>query len=473
MRHSQLAKEIARVDGSSPSRSIGKHLKMASSPFVFFRGTAQLFYSDVYNGVISTPDNLQNIPLTSVVGDCHLSNFGFLTEEGSHGDTVIFSPNDFDDACVGRAEWDILRLLTSLSLTQVHCEGVANGTYRFDDIDTSKPVISKNAVTEAQQTLLSTYINTCENVTADASVIYDAVDYRPDKSPSKIAKLYDKAAMRSAGGDAFTTKSALARAVTFNDDPLTFKANRGKFTPLNAKEYQELYNAFAPFMDDTVVDIVKRENAGTGSVNMDRFYFLVGPRKPHTAESFSQCHIVEVKQQREAAPLHHFKSLCPVNLLNPAHLTARSQRRMQRHADLILDEAIYNDKHFLIRSRHHAKVGITPEDVAMGNKAVNGGFNYVAELCGYTLALAHCRGDRRSTRFANAAASVLTEERDNLVAIANQYAELVQSDYTWFCETIAKAQTGFKLTWRIKPPKDIHDSVTYTGNAPHITQLIF
>ncbi|WP_420933035.1 DUF2252 family protein [Alteromonas sp. A081] len=41
-----------------------------------------------------------------------MSNFGFLTEKGSHGDTVIFTSNDFDDACVGRAHWDIIRLLT-------------------------------------------------------------------------------------------------------------------------------------------------------------------------------------------------------------------------------------------------------------------------------------------------------------------------------------------------------------------------
>ncbi|WP_269519635.1 DUF2252 family protein [Alteromonas sp. BMJM2] len=437
MRNSRLAQDIARIDGSTPSRTIGKHIKMASSPFVFFRGSAQLFYSDVYNGVISLPDNLNAIPLTSIVGDCHLSNFGFLTEEGSHGDTVIFSPNDFDDACVGRAHWDIIRLLTSFALSQIHCEGIVSGVYVDNDVDATKPVISKNDVINAQHTFLSAYIETCRRVTEDESVINEAVNWRPEKVATKLAKLYDKAVLRSANGSAFTTKSALARAVVFNNDILSFNANSPKFTPLTDKQYSELYNAFAPFMDDSVVDIVRREDAGTGSVNLDRFYFLVGPQKPHTSVSFSHCHIVEVKQQREAAPLHHFASLCPVNQLNPAHLTARSQRRMQRNPDLILDEAIFENKHYLIRSRHHAKVGISPEDVVMGKKATQGGFDYFAELCGYTLALAHCRGDRRSTRFATAACNLLPDAREQMVTASNEYANKVLDDYAYFCGELA------------------------------------
>jgi uncharacterized protein (DUF2252 family) len=40
MRNSRLTQDIARIDGSTPPRAIVKRLKMASSPSVFFRGTA-------------------------------------------------------------------------------------------------------------------------------------------------------------------------------------------------------------------------------------------------------------------------------------------------------------------------------------------------------------------------------------------------------------------------------------------------
>uniref|UniRef100_UPI0030DDAED6 DUF2252 family protein n=1 Tax=uncultured Alteromonas sp. TaxID=179113 RepID=UPI0030DDAED6 len=42
-----LNQEIAKIDGTRPSSHLAKHLKMALSPFVFYRGSAQLFYADL------------------------------------------------------------------------------------------------------------------------------------------------------------------------------------------------------------------------------------------------------------------------------------------------------------------------------------------------------------------------------------------------------------------------------------------
>ena len=427
-----ISEEIKRIDNHAPSRSLPKHTKMAHSPFVFYRGSAQLFYADIKAGLINFPKECDSLPLTSVMGDCHTSNFGFLTEEGSHGDTVIFSPNDFDDACVGKAQWDILRYLVSLQLAQLHCSGIVQGKYFGEDFDTTKPVVTHQQVISAQHAFIKRYVATCKRVIEDASTLNEAIDYCPDDVPSKLAKLYKKAKARSAGGEDFTVKSALAKAVSFNGTTLGFKPNNEKFETLSEGEYKTLHEAFAPYMDDSIVDIVKRLNAGTGSVNMARYYFLVGPSKPHSETSFAHCHIVEVKQQRVAAPIYYFPNINPVNGLNAAHLTARCQRRMQRKPDLVLDEVKFENAHYLVRSRHHAKVGIDPHDIAMGKKAINGGFEYFAELCGYSLALAHCRGDRRSTRFAQSASSILSQTESLFLKTANLYAEQVVEDHALF-----------------------------------------
>ncbi|WP_421131658.1 DUF2252 family protein [Alteromonas sp. A079] len=429
----RLVSDIERIDGEAPSRHVAKHIKMANTPFTFFRGCAQLFYSDLASHTIPVPPACFSVPLTSVMGDCHTSNFGFLTEEGSHGDTVIFAPNDFDDACVGYAHWDIIRFLTSLFLVKTHCEEVVN---RASSSSEKKPVIDSNMVESAQHAFLARYIETCSRVTNDASVINEAMEQSP---LGKLQKMYSKAVKRAAMGEEFTTKSSLAKAVFMDDDGLSFRHIVDKLTPLNDVDYALVSDTFSPFMDDTVVDIVQRENSGTGSVNMQRYYFLVGPAKPHSAHSFSHCHIVEVKQQREAAPLYHFKHLCPVNRLNPAHLTARSQRRMQRRPDLLLDEVYWNDAHWLIRSRHHAKVGISPEDIGMGNKAISGSFSHFAELCGYTLALAHCRGDRRSVRFASEAGPVFQASTQALIKVANRYASQTIEDHALFKTLLQKS----------------------------------
>lgn len=428
-RYQYIQREIARVDGKRPTPSLSKHLKMAQSPFVFYRGSAQLFYADLQSHTIAVPEQCFSVPLTSVMGDCHSANFGFLTEEGSHGDTVIFAPNDFDDACVGYAHWDILRLLTSFHLMQRHVEGGQSGDYQLLDIDPQKPIVDLNDVFDAQSACLKRYVETCQRVIEDNNVLNEAMDTNPG---GKLSKLYLKALKRSSTGDDFTSKSALAKAVKMHDDGLAFKHIPDKFTPVSKDDYKNLHQAFSPYMDDNVVDITSRHNAGTGSVNLRRYYFLVGPEKPHNEQSFSYCHIVEVKQQRTAAPLHYFTDLCPVNRLNPAHLTARSQRRMQRRPDLLLDEVRWDNSHWLVRSRHHAKVGLNPQDIAMGKKAIEGGFADFGALCGYTLALAHCRGDRRSTRFASQAATHFNTASNALIESANQYALQVIDDHRAF-----------------------------------------
>ena len=158
------------------------------------------------------------------------------------------------------------------------------------------------------------------------------------------------------------------------------------------------------------MDIVARQGSGTGSVNLERYYFLIGPKNSNEMSNLELCHIVEVKQQRIAAPLFFYPNFAVQNELNPAHLTARCQRLMQRKPDLLIDEAYWKGQHWLIRSRHHAKVGIDPEHIGIGHiNTHDGGFVHYAKACGYALALAHCRGDRRSLNFEHAMLSQPTQ----------------------------------------------------------------
>ena len=104
---------------------------MAKNPFRFLRGAAQMFYSDLAGGVLEIPGALtEAVPLTTVTGDCHMSNFGLITEEGSHGDDFIFASNDFDDAGIGHAAWNLLRYCSSQFLAADFVAGVNQVRYR-------------------------------------------------------------------------------------------------------------------------------------------------------------------------------------------------------------------------------------------------------------------------------------------------------------------------------------------------------
>ena len=435
-----IGKQIEKIDGQRRANSRAKHQKMLRSPFVFFRGTAQLFYTDAADNVLNIPKAFSQLPLVCVMGDCHASNFGFLTEEGSHGDTVIFTPNDFDDACVGHASWDILRFLTSLLLAGDHCRGVTQGEYQTDDNFDGKLAVNDHDIESAMRAFLDGYMVVCQNVAQSPNVINQAIDYEPE---GKLAKYYKKACRRAAGGRDFNIKSALAKAIELQQGRFKFREREDKFVKLDSATYSTLEHVFAPYMDDPILDIVGRSNAGTGSVNMARYYFLIGPESQHDMQSFARCHIVEVKQQRLAAPLLYFRDLCPVNRLNPAHLTARCQRKMQRRADLLLDEVEWNDTHWLIRSRHHAKVGLDPEDIGLGKKAVGQSFADFARYCGMALALAHCRSDRRSTTFETAINDLLQAHQYDLIFEARNYFQQVLLDHKLFGEWVShQAETN-------------------------------
>ncbi|REL26271.1 DUF2252 domain-containing protein [Thalassotalea euphylliae] len=417
---------LQQTDNALPSEGIDKHKKMATSPFVFFRGSAPLFYADIQAGTLTLPAPLNTLPLTTIMGDCHAANFGFLTEEGAHGDTVIFSPNDFDDACLGHASWDLARFITSLFLTQHHCQGVKAAEIGAEKDYSSKPVVSSAAATAAASAFLTRYLETCQQCLASPQTRYQALTEFDEQH--LLHKHLVKAQSRAANGATFYSKSALAKAVDLTDEGICFAHLPEKFERLTDDEYQAIHTKFRPYVDDHIHDIVARLNAGTGSVNMGRYYLLVGPQEAAQSH-LSLCHIVEVKQQRHAAPLAYFPKLSPINQLNAAHLTVNCQRRMQRSPDLVLDEVEWRGQHWLVRSRHHAKVGIKPEHIGLGKKAVHKhGFSQYAQACGQSLALAHCRGDRRSTLFEQAVVEVLPSAQGELIDVCQRYAQQVQAD---------------------------------------------
>lgn len=77
--------------------------RMLADPFSFYRGSAAVMAADLAAGPSSG--------VTVVCGgDAHLSNFGIYAAPQR---TLVFDLNDFDEAAIAPAEWDIKRLVTS------------------------------------------------------------------------------------------------------------------------------------------------------------------------------------------------------------------------------------------------------------------------------------------------------------------------------------------------------------------------
>ena len=80
---------------------------MRKTPFAFFRGTAHLFWEDLSERKTSWPDS----PHVWACGDLHLENFGSF--QGNNG-LSYFDLNDFDEAALAPASWELSRFVTSV-----------------------------------------------------------------------------------------------------------------------------------------------------------------------------------------------------------------------------------------------------------------------------------------------------------------------------------------------------------------------
>ena len=85
-----------------------KYHKMRDSAFSFLRGSCHLFYARL----AQSPPRPTS-PLAWICGDLHLENFGSYKADNRQ---VVFDINDFDEAILAPASWDLVRMLCSVAL---------------------------------------------------------------------------------------------------------------------------------------------------------------------------------------------------------------------------------------------------------------------------------------------------------------------------------------------------------------------
>lgn len=79
---------------------------MSANAFSFYRGTCHLFYQD-----LAAAAPLPESPITWICGDLHLENFGSFKGDDRQ---VYFDLNDFDEAVLSPALWEVSRMVTSI-----------------------------------------------------------------------------------------------------------------------------------------------------------------------------------------------------------------------------------------------------------------------------------------------------------------------------------------------------------------------
>ena len=96
------AQDVAREPELVPIR----HGRMSATPFTFYRGGAAIMGADLAH----TPATDIQVQLC---GDAHLSNFGIFNGPDRR---LVFDLNDFDETLPGPFEWDVKRLVASVTI---------------------------------------------------------------------------------------------------------------------------------------------------------------------------------------------------------------------------------------------------------------------------------------------------------------------------------------------------------------------
>jgi len=83
-----------------------KYGAMAENAFRFFRGTCHLFYQR-----LSRVSGIPASPISWLCGDLHMENFGSYRADNG---LVYFDLNDFDEAVLAPALWEVIRMVASI-----------------------------------------------------------------------------------------------------------------------------------------------------------------------------------------------------------------------------------------------------------------------------------------------------------------------------------------------------------------------
>jgi uncharacterized protein (DUF2252 family) len=286
-----------------------KYAIMETDAFSFFRGTAHLFFRD---WPLDTA--LDDAPLVWICGDLHLENFGSFNGDDGR---AYFDVNDFDEAALAPASWDLARFLTSLHLAE-ELRDVAGLPAAF--LEGYRETTGRGVPVSVVETDAAKPIRALLQKTAARSR-KDLLDKRTEGKPRTFP--------RDSTGTA--EQDAIARYL--------------EMLPLDKETLSHFLEDFARTQTNPsqfeLVDAARRV-AGTGSLGLGRFAILV------TGEGAPDGHfILDLKQEAVSAAALYGPP--QPDWPNDATRIATVRRWTQPHPPMLFDAVRFRGKTWLIR----------------------------------------------------------------------------------------------------------------------------
>ena len=291
-----------------PAFTALKYQAMAENAFRFFRGTCHLFYQDLDNKA------LPHSPRVWVCGDLHLENFGSYKGDNR---MVYFDVNDFDEAILAPACWELTRMIAS----------IVTG---FDALG-----VRRKETHQAVNRFLSTYATTLAKGKAR---------YLEPRTADGIVRIFlDQVSERR-------QKDLVRQRTYLKDDKLRLKIDLLRLFPLDKSLRKQLMSHVQTWLDRQprlfnhfrVLDAAARV-AGTGSLGLKRYCFLV-----RSGDDPKKHLLIDMKQAAPSCLVPY--TPCPQPTWeSEADRVVTVQERMQNISPALLSTTRFGDDDFVLK----------------------------------------------------------------------------------------------------------------------------
>ncbi|MEX3787457.1 DUF2252 domain-containing protein [Paraburkholderia sp. BR14374] len=390
---SDIAKIIASFNaGRDPERLAMKYKAMRGSPFVFLRGTCHLFYQRLPRASV-----LDDAPHVWICGDMHLENFGSYKGDNR---LVYFDNNDFDEACLAPAPYELVRLLTSVLVGAADLK------------------LSRAEALALCHTALDAY---------SAAFAYGKSRWiEAETAVGMVRDLFVALASR-------TRAAHLDRRTVLKGKTRMLKVDGKKALPVSDErraavvQFMQRFAATEPNPDFYRTLDVARRIAGTGSLGVDRYVILVEGKGSPDGN-----YLIDLKEALSSSVSAHVKATQP-KWQTEAQRVVEVQRRNQAVSQAFLHAVEFNQRSYVLRGLQPSEDRVALADWDGKLPRLEAVINSMAELSAW----AHLRsGGRQKSAIADDLIAY-GSRRDwqlPLIDLATQCEAQVAADWKAYCE---------------------------------------
>jgi uncharacterized protein (DUF2252 family) len=292
-----------------------KYEAMTENAFRFYRGTCHLFYEDLANA-----EALPLSPLVWICGDLHIENFGSYKGDNK---LVYFDLNDFDEALLAPAGYELARMVTSIFIA-------------FDSLDIEPEKSLKMAqlfVKNYCATLAKGKAISIEPRTAKG-IVCDFLTAADDSTEKDIIKK--------------RTVSKKNKIMLSLEDERHFKVDKKLKHELKAHINEWIATSSDGPYNYKVKGIIFRL-AGTGSIGVKRYLFLL--KSTNTKNKYL---FVDMKQARPSSVLP-YTTVQQLQWPTEADRIITIQKRMQNVSSSLLSTTVFREDSYVIQELQPVK----------------------------------------------------------------------------------------------------------------------